>query len=130
MRFRLSAVLPVVAFAAAFLAPDVILRATSQNAPRPASAQAPAPAPLSSGVREAAWSPDGKRLAVTWYDAIWTMGPDGKDSKRLVGKPAGWIVERDAAWAPDGKSIAFAAKSQGEFDIWIASATGGSPRKL
>ena len=74
------------------------------------------------GVREAAWSPDGKRLAATWFDAIWTMTPDGKDPKRVVPAPQGWAAERDPAWSPDGKSIAFSASTNGEFDLWIAPA--------
>ena len=44
---------------------------------------------ITTGVREAAWSPDGKRLAVTWFDAIWTMTPDGKEPKRARHRAAG-----------------------------------------
>ena len=84
---------------------------------------------VTTGVREAAWSPDGKRLAVTWFEAIWTMTPEGKDPKR-VAKPGGWIVERDPAWSPDGKSIAFSANVGGQYDVWIAPAGGGAARRL
>jgi gamma-glutamyltranspeptidase len=80
-------------------------------------------------VREAAWSPDGKRLAITWYDQIWTMAPDGKDSRSLF-KTDIWQSERDPAWSPDGKSIAFAAETNGEFDVWVVAASGGTPKKL
>ncbi len=76
--------------------------------PQPAQAKQDSAASVTTGVREAAWSPDGKRLAVTWFDAIWTMTPEGKDPRR-VAKPDGWIAERDPAWSPDGKSIAFSA---------------------
>jgi hypothetical protein len=31
---------------------------------------------LAPGVREASWSPDGKRLVVTWFDQLWTKTPD------------------------------------------------------
>ena len=41
------------------------------------------------------WSPDGKRLAATWFDAIWTMTAGRPDAKRLVTKPDDWISERD-----------------------------------
>ena len=41
-------------------------------------------AAVTTGVREAAWSPDGKRLAITWFDAIWTVTPEGRDAKRVV----------------------------------------------
>src|SRR5262245_39445632 len=77
---------------------------------------------VTTGIREASWSPDGKRIAATWFDAIWTMTADGRDPKRLVPKPDNWIVERDPEWSPDGKSIAFSARTNGEFDLWIAPA--------
>ncbi len=67
------------------------------------------------GVREAAWAPDGKRIAATWFEAIWTMNPDGRDSRRLVAKAEGWAAERDPAWSPDGKSIAFSASTNGQY---------------
>ncbi len=85
---------------------------------------------VSVGVRETSWAPDGKHLAVTYYDAIWTMAPDGRDARELLRKPVGWISARDPAWSPDGKSIAFAAETNGEFDLWVAPASGGTPRKL
>src|SRR5689334_4720677 len=82
------------------------------------------------GVREAAWSPDGRRLATSWFDAIWTMTPEGRDGKRLIAKPGGWITERDPAYSPDGKTIVFAANSNGQFDLWTAPAGGGSATKI
>ncbi len=87
-------------------------------------------AAVTTGVREAAWSPDGKRLAITWFDAIWTITPDGRDGKRLVSKPDGWVSERDPAWSPDGKTIAFAASTNGQFDVWTASAGGGTAKRV
>jgi gamma-glutamyltranspeptidase len=84
---------------------------------------------VTTGVREASWSPDGKRLAITWFDAIWTVTPEGRDAKRVVSKPDAWVSERDPAWSPDGKSIAFAASTNGQFDIWIAPAGGGQAKR-
>jgi len=93
--------------------------------------QAPASsAAVTTGVREAAWSPDGSRLAVSWFDAIWTMTPDGKDMKRVVSAPQGWASERDPVWSPDGREIAFSASTNGEFDVWVAPAAGGEPRRV
>jgi gamma-glutamyltranspeptidase len=83
-----------------------------------------------SGIREAAWSPDGERLAVSRFDLIWTMTPDGGNAKRLVPRPIDWIAERDPAWSPDGRSIAFGASTSGEFDVWVAPAGGGTPRRV
>src|SRR3954470_19725683 len=70
------------------------------------------------GVREAAWSPDSKRLVVSRFDAIWTMAPDGRDAKRVVSKPGDWIAERDPEFSADGKTIAFSASTNGQFDLW------------
>src|SRR5262245_50312858 len=78
--------------------------------------------PQADGIRDPAWSPDGKRLAVSRLEAIWTMTSDGRDAKRVVTKPEGWVSERDPAWSPDGRSIAFSADTSGEFDVWIAPA--------
>ena len=106
-------------------------RLTLQAASRSASSPAPqTSSQVSAGVRESSWSPDGKRLAVTYYDAIWTIAPDGKEGRDLFPKADGWISARDPVWSPDGKSIVFAAEANGEFDLWIAPAAGGTPRKL
>src|SRR5579863_5837757 len=106
-------------------------RPTPQAPDRASSSPAPqVPSRVSTGVRETSWSPDGKHLAVTYYDAIWTMAPDGREAKALFPSAGGWISARDPAWSPDGKAIAFAAETDGEFDLWIVSATGGTPRRL
>ncbi len=119
MRFiRLSAAL--LAFAAGA---SVSLRSAPDQT-RPAPSSGP------TGVREAAWSPDSKRLATSWFDVIWTMTPDGQDARRLVAPPADTMAERDPAWSSDGQSIAFSAESHGEFDIWIAPAKGGAARRV
>jgi len=115
---RLSAFL--LAFAAGA---SVSLRSAGGQAPRPADAGP-------TGVREAAWSPDSKRLAACWFDAIWTMTPDGKDAKRVVTARGDWTSERDPAWSPDGQSIAFSAETNGEFDLWIVPAKGGAARRV
>ena len=78
------------------------------------------------GIREASWSPDGKHLAVSWFDAIWTMAPDGRGPKRVVKHPGPWVAERDPAWSPDGRAIAFSAETDGQFDIWVAPSGGGT----
>jgi gamma-glutamyltranspeptidase len=96
----------------------------------PQAAITPDASAITAGVRDAAWSPDGKRLAISRFDAIWTVAPDGRDAKRLVPKPGDWIAERDPDWSPDGRSIAFSASTNGQFDIWIAPAAGGAATRV
>ena len=82
------------------------------------------------GIREPAFSPDGKRLAVAWLDELWTMSPDGRDERRVVTRNGGWLSERDPAWSPDGRSIAFSADSNGQFDLYVVPSGGGAARRL
>jgi gamma-glutamyltranspeptidase len=90
------------------------------------SAQTPSPTPR--GARDPAWSPDGRRLAFTYFDRIWTANAGGRDGKALRADTSN--IERDPAWSPDGKSIAFAADSGGGFDIYVMSNSGGEVRRL
>jgi gamma-glutamyltranspeptidase len=85
---------------------------------------------IPAGVREAAWSPDSKRLVVSRFGALWTMAPDGRDAKRVITKPGDWIAERDPAWSADGKTIAFSASANGQFDLWTVPASGGTATRL
>ena len=78
------------------------------------------------GMRDPAWSPDGKRLAVVVLDRIWTMQPDGREGTELTRTLA---VEREPAWSPDGKRIAFAADRGKGFDLYVVNAPGGQPRQ-
>lgn len=82
-----------------------------------------------SGVQDPAWSPDGKRIAVSYLDRIWTMTPDGRQPKALVAEAPpsrAAVVERDPAWSPDGTRIAFSTNRGGAFDIYTASMKTGA----
>lgn len=91
------------------------------------SAQTPA---TLTGMRDPVFSPDGRRIAVSWLEQVWTMAPDGRDPKRVVTGENRWISERDPAWSPDGRQIAFAADIDGAFDVYVAPAGGGAARKV
>jgi gamma-glutamyltranspeptidase/glutathione hydrolase len=90
------------------------------------SAQTPAPAPR--GARDPAWSPDGRRLAFSYLDEIWTSAADGRDARSLDTGRTG--IERDPAWSRDGRSLAFAADKGQGFDLYVIAANGGEPRRI
>lgn len=91
--------------------------------PAPLGAQS-ALSPLS-GVQDPSWAPDGRRVAASVLDAIWTMTPEGRQAARLVaGSPAG--IEREPAWSPDGTRIAFAADRGTGFDLVVAEVRDGA----
>jgi gamma-glutamyltranspeptidase/glutathione hydrolase len=84
--------------------------------------------PMARGAREPAWSPDGKRLAFSYLDRIWTASPDGKNARPL--RPLSTASERDPAWSPDGKTIAFASDDGRGFDLMTVPAAGGDAHPL
>ncbi|MEO7135181.1 MAG: hypothetical protein ABI024_13290, partial [Vicinamibacterales bacterium] len=85
------------------------------------------------GVQEPAWSPDGKRIAVSYLDRLWTMTPDGKqarpifqDLKTLGPQDLGQSpIEREPAWSPDGSRLAFAADKGDGFDVFVVAIKTG-----
>ncbi|MCC7243647.1 MAG: PD40 domain-containing protein, partial [Acidobacteria bacterium] len=77
------------------------------------------------GVQEAAWAPDGRRIAVSYLDRIWTMAPDGRQPRALARVDSG-AVEREPAWSPDGARIAYAANKGDGFDIVVATVRTGA----
>lgn len=90
------------------------------------------PAPLA-GARDPAWSPDGRRLALSILDRLWSFDPDGGDPRPLARWPRGVeALERDPAWSRDGRAVAFAARTGAEtgFDLYIAGARDGAPRRV
>ena len=87
------------------------------------------------GLREPAWSPDGKRLAVVFLDRIWTIAPDGRDGKpldaaRRDARSEAPAVQRDPAWAPDGRRVAFAMDLGDGFDIYLSPVKGGAAERI
>jgi gamma-glutamyltranspeptidase len=94
-------------------------------------------AQVTTGVQEPAWSPDGKRIAVSYLDRIWTMTPEGKQAKAVFQgltpqapgpksqAPAPSVIEREPSWSPDGSRIAYAADRGEGFDVFIASVKNG-----
>ncbi len=69
-----------------------------------------------------AWSPDGSKIAVSTYDRLYLMSPDGtgvteilNDNTLPIGSPT---------WAPDGSRIAFTRWVDGNREIYSISPDG------
>ena len=90
------------------------------------------------GVQEPAWSPDGKRIAVSYLDRLWTMTPEGKQARAVFqaiepssppalqpSSPQAHVIEREPAWSPDGNRLAYAADKGDGFDIFVVSMKNG-----
>ncbi len=75
--------------------------------------------------QDAAWSPDGRRIAFVGGVDLWLMNPDGSGQKRLT--QVGF--EDDPAWSPDGRRIAFAGGPEGD-DLLVMNADGTGKRRL
>ena len=79
------------------------------------------------------WSPDGKRIAYTWYvnggkTDLRIIGIDGSESRTLTG-PHGWIICSD--WSPDGKYILAAIYGEASISgISLVSVADGSIKTL
>jgi gamma-glutamyltranspeptidase len=78
------------------------------------------------GVQEPAWSPDGKRIAVSYLDRIWTMTADGKQARVIVQDLSEHVIEREPAWSADGTRLAFAADRGEGFDIFVVALKNGT----
>jgi Tol biopolymer transport system component len=89
--------------------------------------------PILAAARDPAWAPDGRRIALSIHDRIWTLDPDGSGARPLVRWPRGVeALERDPAWSRDGRSVAFAARTTSEsgFDLYAVDVRAGTPRRL
>jgi len=80
-----------------------------------------------------AWSPDGRRLAISTSDStgqdfdIAVVNANGSGRKRIT-SGAAW--DEAPAWSPDGNWIAFASDRAGNFDIYVVHPDGTGLRKL
>src|SRR5690348_2591214 len=67
------------------------------------------------------------RIVFTFANDLWSVGREGGDAVRLT---TGVGVETDPIFSPDGSEIAFTGEYDGNVDVFVVSATGGTPRRL
>jgi TolB protein len=84
-------------------------------------------------VQGAAWSPDGRRIAISAIAAndldpeIFVLGADGTHLRRLTNNH---LSDRQPTWSPDGRRLAFASARTGLFQIYSMRADGSRQRRL
>ena len=105
--------------------------------------------PLTGDVKDhsPAFSPDGSRIALTYWQAdhwdIHALNADGSGRVRLTETPIRAILEQQVkgqmpkywnnaspAWSPDGSQIAFVTDRTGQWEVWIMNADGTNPHPL
>src|SRR5438094_8159717 len=98
------------------------------------AAEAPLPSALPGVLAdgEAAWSPDGRRIAFTretsdGVDQIYVMNADGSGQTPLTA-PAGGI--REQGGKPGGCKIAFTSTRDGHRAIYVMNADGSTQTRL
>ncbi len=78
------------------------------------------------------WTPDGSRIAYICIGEIYTMNPDGSDSKRMMVNTARIMSPgiSDLAYSPDGSRIAFTQSVVSHDAIYTMNADGSNIVKL
>ena len=72
---------------------------------------------MSLGGCDPAWSPDGRQLAFTAPDGVWTIAPGSNTGVRLVDTTlsgGAYTVFEKPRWSPDGTRLAFAVVTGAE----------------
>ena len=82
--------------------------------------------------REAAFSPDGARIAFlsarTGAEQVWVAGADGSEASPVTAIESGVLAT--PAWSPDSKRVVFARAVGKQSEIWIADVAQRSAERL
>jgi len=79
--------------------------------------------------QDAAYAPDGKRIAFANWDRLFIANRDGSDAKQIAQAPGMiWTMH----WSPDGKRLRFSLQLHTEyrFPLWEVSADGSGLHSL
>jgi TolB protein len=84
-------------------------------------------------VQDVAWSPDGRRIAISAVppeiraSEIYLIDADGGGLRRLTNNQ---VPDMQPAWSPDSRSIAFMSSRRGRREIYSMRADGSGQRRL
>ena len=67
------------------------------------------------------------RIVFTFANDLWSVSRDGGDAVHLT---TGIGVESDPIFSPDGSQIAFTGEYDGNIDVFVMPAAGGTPKRL
>lgn len=75
----------------------------------------------------AAWSPDGRTIAIDLVGVLWLLPATGGPAKRLT---SDLFDIAQPSWSPDGSTLAFQSYRDGNFHLWTIRADGSGLRQL
>jgi Tol biopolymer transport system component len=83
----------------------------------------------------AAWSPDGRRIAYTYGDSshvlqVWVVNADGSDNRVVTHIDSAEGSTQMPAWSPDGRRLAVQVSRQHFGHIWVVDLATGAATKL
>ena len=67
------------------------------------------------------------KIAFSYLGDIWVANENGSNPQRITDNKAREVYPR---FSPDGQWIAFSSNRHGNYDVFVVSATGGTPRRL
>jgi len=70
---------------------------------------------------------NGKQIVFSYADQLYTVGMEGGVARRLTNGPGYAVFPR---FSPDGKELAFTAQYDGNTEVYLMPADGGTPRRL
>lgn len=78
-------------------------------------------------LRYPAISQDGRSIAFAAGGQLWLVDAQGGEATPLTSSD---FYATRPVWSPDGKTLAFACKRNGNFDVFVTSLSGDTPRRL